>query len=106
MGGRPHRLILKPFDNFVSMDQESGRLEIIMMIEQIDKSLQFVAQQERTKLPAISLLNINQGMLAVEMRDNEVPRRRDSQGLSEVFGVLQVNQRLAILLNRKYLDGS
>jgi hypothetical protein len=45
-------------------------------------------------------------MLAVEMRDNEVPRWRDSQRLSEIFGILEINQRLAILLNGKYLDGS
>jgi hypothetical protein len=106
MGGRPHPLIRKPLDNFVSMDQKSGRLEIIMMIEQIDESLQLVGQEERTKLPAISFLNINQGMLAVEMRDNEVPRWRDSQRLSKIFGILQINQRLAILLNGKYLDRS
>jgi hypothetical protein len=45
-------------------------------------------------------------MLTVEMGDNEVPRRRDTQRLSEVFRIFQVNQRLAFLLNRKYLYGS
>ena len=77
-----------------------------MVIEQIDESLQLVGKQERTELLAISFLNINQRMLAVEMGDNEVPRRRDAQRLSKVFRIFQVNQRLAFLLNRKYLYGS
>ena len=77
-----------------------------MVIEEIDESLQLVGKQERAKLLAISFLNINQRMLTVEMGDNEVPRRRDAQRLSEVFRIFQVNQRLAFLLNRKYLYGS
>jgi sulfur carrier protein ThiS len=77
MGGRPHPLILKPLDNFVSMHPEAGRLKIIMIVEQIDESLQFVGKQKCAKLLAVSFLNINQGMLAVEVGDDEVPRRRD-----------------------------
>jgi len=76
------------------------------VIEQIDETFQLVGKQERAKLLAISFLNINRRMLTVEMGDNEVPRRRDTQRLSEVFRIFQVNQRLAFLLNRKYLYGS
>ena len=77
-----------------------------MVIQQIDESLQLVAKQKRAKLLAISFLNIDQRMFTVEMGDDEVPRRRDAQRLGEVFRILQVNQRLAFLLNRKYLYGS
>jgi hypothetical protein len=78
MGGSTPGLPFKLFDNPVSVDQESSCLEVVMVIQQIDETLELVGKQERTELLAIGLLNINQRMLAVEMRDNEVSSRRDA----------------------------
>jgi hypothetical protein len=42
MGGRTRGLPFKLFDNPVSMDQESGCLEVVMVIKQIDETLQLI----------------------------------------------------------------
>ena len=65
-------MLLKLFNNPVSMDHESGRLQVVVVIQQIDESLQLVAKQKRAKLLAISFLNIDQRMFTVEMGDDEV----------------------------------
>lgn len=77
-----------------------------MMIKQVDECRQLMGKQERTELPAVGFLDINEGVLSVKMGDNEAARRRDAQRLSEVLRIFQVDDGLTVLLNGKYFNGS
>jgi hypothetical protein len=65
-----------------------------------------MGKQECAKLLVVGFLNVNEGMLPVEMGDNKVSHRRDAERLGEVLRIFQIDEGLTFLLNRKYFYGS
>lgn len=55
---------------------------------------------------AVGFLNVDKGVLAIEMRYDEVSDRRKPEGLSQILRVPKVDKGPTVLSNRKYFDGS
>src|SRR5688572_27485843 len=106
MRGAAYGQSSKLFSNLFLMEHEARGVEIIVIIEQLDKSLQFVCKQQGSKLFAIGFLNVDKRVPAVEMRDDEVTDWRKPKGLSEILRIPKIDKGPAVLLNRKYFDGS
>ena len=106
MSGNPRGFGFKLCKHSVSMQHKSIRVEIMVIIKQVDECRQLMGKQERTELITVGFLNINEGMLSVKMGDNEASRRRDAQRLSEVLRIFQIDEGLTFLMNGKYFYGS
>ena len=87
MGGPTRCLAAEFLDNFVLMQHEPAGVEIVVIIEQVDEFLQFIGKQQRAELAAKGFLNIDQGMLSIEVVSNECLRARQNfAGLLSIQG--------------------
>jgi len=76
-----------------------------VLIEHVDKAFQFIGEQERTELFRVDFLDIDERMTAVEMSHEEIADGRNSQRGGKLERIFKVDQVVAVLLNRKGLNG-
>ena len=84
MGGGARRLAAKLVDQRISMGNEALAVKVVMPVQRLDELFQLVGKQHLAKLFAVNLLNVDEGMLSVEVRQDEIPDRRKAQGAGKV----------------------
>src|SRR5258706_14998987 len=101
---RAHRLPLKIVHHRPPAVEEAPVVQIELLVKRVDHLLYLFARENLPDLLGIGRLNIDDGMVAVEMAQDEIAERRHDQRLGEMLGVAEADERLALLLDGKGLD--
>ena len=101
----PHRGFLKPVFHLQRGLMKPLALEEEVFIKLINDLLQFLAVKELAELPHVFGLDIQDGMLAVKERNDEIGLRGQEEGLfTDILRVLKAEQGLALALNLEEID--
>ena len=76
-----------------------------MLIEHVDKSFEFIGEQDRTELFRVDFLDVDKRMAAVEMSHEKIADGRNSQRSGKIERIFEIDEIVAVFLNRKGLNG-
>jgi hypothetical protein len=101
VGRRAHRLAAEVVDNLFLPGKEALVVKEIVVIQHFDHFLQLVGRQDLADSLRVGFLDVDERMVAVEVREDKICRRRHDERLGEMRRVAQADERLAFLLDGK-----
>ena len=89
--------------NALTQDKAGKVLPVIITVY-VDKSFEFISEQDRTELFRVDFLDVDERMATIEMSHEKIADGRNSQRSGKIERIFEIDQVVAVLLNRKGLN--